>query len=279
MTVARIDSHQHFWRLSRGDYDWMSPKLKAIYRDFEPNDLEPYLKSHQVSKTVAVQAAATVAETEYLLKPTKKNDWIVGVVGWVNMTSPDAIATLDRLKANPKLVGIRPMIQDIADPDWMLSPELTPVFRWLEKNRLAFDALVRPEHLKNLARLLDRHDDLNAVIDHGGKPNIRERQFDAWAEDIAYLANNTRACCKLSGLLTEASIDAGYHELSPYIDWLLKCFGPGKLIWGSDWPVLNLAADYSRWVVLCEQALAPLPAADQRKIWRDNAIAFYNLAI
>ena len=279
MTVSRIDSHQHFWRLSRGDYDWMAPTFKAIYRDFQPHDLKPYLKSYQISKTVAVQAAATVAETKYLLQLARENDWIAGVVGWVDMTSPDAIATLERLQANPRFVGIRPMIQDIADPDWMLRPELTPVFHWLEENQLAFDALVKPVHLKNLARLLDRHPDLKVVIDHGGKPNIRERQFDDWAEDIAYLAKHTQVYCKLSGLLTEAALDAGYHELSLHIDYLLKCFGPDKLMWGSDWPVLNLAADYGRWVVLCEQALATLPGPDQRKIWRDNAIAFYNLLI
>jgi L-fuconolactonase len=277
MTVSRIDSHQHFWRLSRGDYDWISPDLKAIYRDFEPRDLKPYLKSHQVGRTIAVQAAATVTETKFLLKLAKENDWIAGVVGWVDMASPDAISTLERLKKNPKFVGIRPMIQDIADPDWMLRPELTPMFHWLEENLMTFDALVKPLHLKNLARLLDRHPDLKAVIDHGGKPNIRGGQFDDWADDLACLASQTQACCKLSGLLTEAVLDAGYHELSRYIDCLLEHFGPDKLIWGSDWPILNLAADYGRWVVLCEQALATLPGPDQRKIWRDNAVVFYNL--
>src|SRR5690606_2377522 len=151
------------------DYDWMAPALKAIYRDFQPHDLKPYLKSYQISKTVAVQAAATVAETKYLLQLAREKDWIAGVVGWVDMTYPAAIATLERLKVHPKVVGSRPMIQDITDPNWMLRPELTPVFHWLEENQLAFDALVKPVHLKNLARLLDRHPDLKAVIDHGGK--------------------------------------------------------------------------------------------------------------
>lgn len=277
MTFLRIDSHQHFWRLARGDYDWMSPALTAIYRDFEPADLQHWLKAHRVQKTVVVQAAAAVAETEFLLQLADENAWIAGVVGWVNMESPAAIATLERLRAHPKFVGIRPMIQDIPGAAWMLRPELTPVFEWLEETQLAFDALVKPVHLKHLAELLARHPNMKAVIDHGGKPNIRERQFAGWAEDIASLANNIQARCKLSGLLTEAGRGAGYTELSPYIEHLLQCFGPARLMWGSDWPVLNLASDYDRWVSLCEQALAALPEPDRRKIWRDNAIVFYNL--
>lgn len=277
MTPLRIDSHQHFWRLGRGDYDWMSPALAPIYRDFEPADLKHLLEIHRVQKTVVVQAAATVAETEFLLQLADEHDWIAGVVGWVDMESPGVIAVLERLRAHPKFVGVRPMIQDIPDTAWMLCSGLTPAIEWLEEKQLAFDALVKPAHLTNLIELLTRYPTLKAVIDHGGKPNIRERRFDGWAEDIALLAKNTRAVCKLSGLLIEAPDNAGAVELSPYIDHLLQCFGPERLMWGSDWPVLNLVSDYDRWISLCEQALAPLPEPDRGKIWRDNAIAFYNL--
>lgn len=277
MTFLRIDSHQHFWRLARGDYEWMSPALKAIYRDFEPEDLQHWLEACGVQKTVVVQAAATVDETEFLLQLADENDWIAGVVGWVDMESPGAVATLERMRAHPKFAGVRPMIQDIPDPAWMLRAELMPVFEWLEATQLAFDALVKPVHLKHLAELLARHPNLKTVIDHGGKPNIREQQFDGWAKDIAWLANNTQARCKLSGLLTEAAAGSGDAELSPYIEHLLQCFGPARLMWGSDWPVINLASDYGRWMSLCERALAVLPEPDRRKIWRDNAIAFYNL--
>lgn len=275
MTIARFDSHQHFWRLSRGDYSWMSPQLKRIYRDFMPDHLRPILASFNVKKTILVQAAATVAETEFMLELADKHEWIAGVVGWVDMESADAVKTLERLGEHPKFKGIRPMIQDIPDPDWMLKPELTPVFAWLEQKRLTFDALVKPAHLKNLGRLLQRHKKLKVVIDHGGKPDIRHGQFDEWAGDMAYLASGTGALCKLSGLLTEAAPGAGYAEVSPYIDHLLACFKPARLMWGSDWPVLNLAADYNSWVTICEQALAKLPAADCAGIWHDNAAAFY----
>ncbi len=276
MSNARFDSHQHFWRLSRGDYSWMSPELKPIYRDFLPDHLRPILASHQVQHTIVVQAAATVAETEFMLQLADEHAWIAGVVGWVDMEAPDVIKTLERLREHPKFKGIRPMIQDIPDPDWMLSPGLQKVFDWLEKQQLTFDALVKPVHLKNLSKLLQRHEGLRVVIDHGGKPEIRLKKFDDWARDMEFLAAiNNGVLCKLSGLLTEAAPGAGYEELAPYIDHLLECFKPARLMWGSDWPVLNLAADYSNWVSICERALAKLAAADREAIWRNNATAFY----
>jgi L-fuconolactonase len=275
MTTNRFDSHQHFWRLSRRDYSWMSPQLKPIYRDFMPADLQPLLASHGVHRTVIVQAAATVAETEFMLQLADENVWIAGVVGWVDMESPQAIGTLERLREHPKFRGIRPMIQDIANPDWMLRPGLTAVFNWLERHSVSFDALVKPVHLKNLGTLLRRHSGLRTVIDHGGKPEIRNNDFDGWAREMETLASSSNALCKLSGLLTEAAPGAGYKELAPYIDHLLKCFTPARLMWGSDWPVLNLSSSYAGWVSICEQALATLPAADRAAIWHDNAAAFY----
>lgn len=271
----RIDSHQHFWRLSRGDYAWMSPELRPIHRDFLPDHLRLILASHNVEKTILVQAAATVEETEFMLSLADTTPWIAGVVGWVDMESPSAIQTLGRLREHPKLKGIRPMIQDIADPDWMLKPELTRVFNWLEQHRLTFDALVKPAHLKNLGALLRRHEGLRTVIDHGGKPEILHDRFEGWAEDMEFLAANTGALCKLSGLLTEAPPGSGYEELSPYMNHLLRCFTPARLMWGSDWPVLNLASSYSGWVTICQHALSKLSASDQQAVWRDNAAAFY----
>jgi L-fuconolactonase len=275
MSGARIDSHQHFWHLARGDYAWMRPQLGPIYRDFLPAHLRPILDLHHVRRTILVQAAATVEETEFMLSLADTHPWIAGVVGWVDMESTGAVATLERLRAHPAFRGIRPMIQDITDPDWMLKPELTRVFTWLETHRVTFDALVQPAHLGTLHELLLRHGKLRVVIDHGGKPDIRGGAFDGWARDIERLAANTGALCKLSGLLTEAPPGAGREQLSPYIDHLLRCFTPARLMWGSDWPVLNLASGYADWVAISEQALSQLPAADRRAIWHDNAAAFY----
>jgi L-fuconolactonase len=275
MTIFRFDSHQHFWRLNRFDYYWMSPDMTQIYRDFMPDDFKLHLENHHVEKTILVQAAAAVAETEFLLGLADEYEWISGVVGWVDIESVDAVKTLERLSAHPKFVGIRPMIHDNPDPDWMLNPLLSAVFDWLADSQLTFDALVRPMHLPNLGKLLARHDKLKTVIDHAGKPDIKAGEFDGWARDMASLANNTRVKCKFSGLLTEAAPGAGYSDLSIYIDHLLKCFEPGRLMWGSDWPVLELASQYDTWVSICNQALSILPASDQRKIWHDTAEAFY----
>lgn len=275
MTIKRFDSHQHFWRLNRGDYDWMSPGLTAIYRDFEPGELKPFMDKHHTVKTILVQAAATVAETEFMLELADVYEWIRGVVGWADMESADAVQTLERLSRHPKFVGIRPMIHDIPDPDWMLGSVLTPAFEWLEASRLCFDALVKPSFLPNLLVLLKRHPGLKVVIDHGAKPEIRNNLFDGWAKQMRILSEQTGAMCKLSGLLTEAAPEVGFDEVSKYIQHLLDCFGPDRLMWGSDWPVLNLASNYSDWILVCEKALCNLSEADQIKVWYENTERFY----
>lgn len=274
----RIDSHQHFWQLQRGDYDWLTPELDALYRDFLPPDLEPMLQAAGVAQTVLVQAATTVAETEYLLGLAEQHAFIAGVVGWVDMDDPaTALADLDRLQHNPCLLGVRPMIQDIADPDWVLRDTLTPVFEKLIALNLRFDALVLPAHLANLRTLLGRHPQLQCVIDHGAKPVIADAGWQPWADAMAALAQETGCYCKFSGLLTEAGERTGDDALQPYTEHLLACFGAQRLMWGSDWPVLTMAGDYSGWLQQAERLLQHLPAAEQEAIFGANAIKFYGL--
>jgi L-fuconolactonase len=277
MSTPRIDSHQHFWQLQRGDYDWLTEDLQVLYRDCLPLELADHLRRAGIDKTVLVQAATTVAESEYLLSLADEHDFIAGVVGWIDMAAPDALAQLDHLAQHPKLLGIRPMIQDIADPLWMLKDELTPVYRELITRGLRFDALVKPQHLDALLELLQRHPDLPVVIDHGAKPDIANEEFAHWADRMQALAQQTQACCKLSGLLTEAGPDAGAEQLAPYVEHLLQCFGPQRLMWGSDWPVLNLASNYPRWLTVTESLLANLEPADQDAIMGGTAIRFYGL--
>jgi L-fuconolactonase len=277
MSTPRIDSHQHFWQLQRGDYDWLTEDLQVLYRDCLPLELADHLRRAGIDRTVLVQAATTVAESEYLLSLADEHDFIAGVVGWIDMAAPDALAQLDHLAQHPKLLGIRPMIQDIADPLWMLKDELTPVYRELITRGLRFDALVKPQHLDALLELLQRHPDLPVVIDHGAKPDIANEEFAHWADRMQALAQQTQACCKLSGLLTEAGPDAGAEQLAPYVEHLLQCFGPQRLMWGSDWPVLNLASNYPRWLTVTESLLANLEPADQDAIMGGTAIRFYGL--
>jgi L-fucono-1,5-lactonase len=273
----RIDSHQHFWLLSRGDYGWLTEDLKPLYRDFLPNDLLPHLDQAKVQNSIVVQAAPTLEETQYLLQLAEQNACIAGVVGWIDMESPAVVDDLIMLAKHPYFLGIRPMIQDIADPDWMLRPQLQSVYDKLVDLGLTFDALVKPEHLPNLYTLLRRHPYLKVVIDHGAKPDIAKGKFQPWADKIKFIADNTNAYCKLSGLLTEAGEDASYEKLQPYMQHLLDCFGTERLMWGSDWPVLNLAADYQTWNDMTLQFLQDMNVDDQMRILDGNARVFYGL--
>ena len=274
----RIDSHQHFWTLDRDDYGWLTPELTALYRDFLPADLEPLLAQEGIRRTVLVQAAPTLGETRYLLELAERHDFIAGVVGWVDMEGGQAsLDDLETLRKNPLFLGVRPMIQDIADPAWMLRPSLQPVFKAIAANGLRFDALVKPVHLPNLLVLLQRHPDLQAVVDHGAKPDIAASRWEPWASWTSRIAGETSAYCKLSGLITEAGDSHSFPDLLPYMDHLLASFGPGRVMWGSDWPVLNLRADYAGWVAATRRWLSPLSKAHREAIEGRNAERFYEL--
>ncbi len=273
----KIDAHQHFWQISRGDYGWLTPEVGEIYRDFLPSDLAPILKDAGINGTILVQAAPTAAETQFMLELANQTPFIKGVVGWVDFEAPDAADQIAKLAEHPKLVGLRPMIQDIADDAWMLRPALAPAFDAMIAHDLTFDALTLPRHLGHLETLLARHPNLRVVIDHGSKPEIREGKLDGWAKDMAALAQQTTAYCKLSGLVTEAAIDWQTETLKPYVDHLINSFGPDRLIWGSDWPVCLLASDYPRWNSTTDQLLAHLSQADQDAIRGGNAQRAYKL--
>ena len=283
--MKRIDSHQHFWQLSRGDYSWLTKDLSALYRDYLPRDIEKELALAKVSETILVQATDTVAETEFLFFHAYKHSFISGVVGWVDMEDANAIKQLTWFMENPYFKGIRPMLQDIDDVDWILKTELTPVFKFLEDNSLSFDALVLPKHLANLKILLTRHPKLRVVIDHGGKPDISnalgktisDSVNSQWAEDIKALAAHENVFCKLSGLVTEAGEGASYKDIEPYMSHLYKCFGAKKLMWGSDWPVVNLTSDYSTWSEIAAGFINQLPISEQESIWSGAAKEFYRM--
>ncbi|GAB4518629.1 MAG: amidohydrolase family protein [Roseibium sp.] len=271
----RLDAHQHFWKLDRGDYGWLTPDLAPIYRDFLPDDLVPLLEKHGIDGTILVQAAPTEDETRFLLELAARFNFIKGVVGWVDFEAPDAQERIAGLCADAGLVGLRPMIQDIPDTRWMLQPNLAPAFRAMAENRLCFDALTQPRHLPNLLRLAEAHPDLKMVVDHGSKPLIADREITSWAEDMSAIAKGTAAFCKLSGLVTEAGETWTPDTLKPYVDHLLDAFGPQRLIWGSDWPVCTLAASYDQWIETTEVLLKDLTHAERAAVFGGNAERFY----
>jgi L-fuconolactonase len=270
-----IDSHQHYWRLARGDYGWLTRKLGPIYRDFEPDDMAALLQAAGVARTIAVQAAPTEAETAYLLALAKDNPGISGVVGWTDFDRQQAAGRIAGMARNRLLVGLRPMIHDIADPDWMLSSAVGKALAAMQRNGLVFDALVRPPHLSRLLVLADRHPGLVIVIDHSAKPLISDGVTEPWASDMAALALRANVHVKLSGLVTEAATGWKVQDLAPYVRHVLKSFGPDRVLWGSDWPVLNLAGDYGGWMKAARQLLKGLSADDQAAIMGGNAARVY----
>lgn len=275
---ARVDAHHHVWRLDRGDYGWLTPGLAPIYRDFSLADLRPLAAAANVGATVLVQAAPTRAETGFLLRAAAESGGFVrGVVGWADLSAADAVAQLETLAANPLLKSIRPMLQDLPDPAWILRDDVLAALRSLPRLRLRFDALVKPAQLPAIVGLLDRVPDLDVVIDHGAKPPIVDAGWHPWADLIAAVAGNPRVHCKLSGLVTEAGRDWNVDRLRPYVDHLLRCFGPARLLWGSDWPVVELAGGYRRWADATAALLTGLAAAEREAILGGNAVRFYGL--
>lgn len=273
--IMRIDAHHHLWEIERGDYGWLTPALGAIYRDFKPADLDPVLGRHGITATILVQAAPTEAETQYLLGLAQKHPVIAGVVGWTDFAFPDAAARIAALAKNRLLVGLRPMVQDIPDDDWLIRPSLAPAFEATARAGLVFDALVLPRHLSRLLGVADRHPDLAIVVDHLAKPPVASGELDPWRRDLAVLATRPNVFCKLSGLATEAMPDWLTEHLRPYVEHVLDCFGPGRVIWGSDWPVVNLAGGYARWMAATDELLATLPIGEREAVLGGNAQRVY----
>ncbi|QDO99477.1 amidohydrolase family protein [Ferrovibrio terrae] len=280
----RIDAHQHYWQLDRSDYAWMQTPHAAIRRDFLPADLAPLLKAAGVDGTVLVQADATARETDFMLEIAAGTPNVLGVVGWIDFTAADAVAQVEYRAGQGKLRGLRPMLEFIPDPEWILRSDFKPVLRAMVQHGLTFDALVHPQHLPALETLVRRHPDLPVVIDHGAKPKLKAWRgnaaaFNAWRDDMRKLAQHGRVYCKLSGLLTEAGVGWQDQNLLPAMDALLDLFGPSRLIWGSDWPVMTLAGDYSDWARLSDRALTGLTQAERQQVCAANAISFYKLEV
>lgn len=277
--IARVDSHQHFWQLSRGDYNWLTPELEVLYKDFLPEQLAPMLPANDVSQTILIQAADTEKETHFLLDIAKNTEFVTGVVGWIDMEAPLAVSKLESLTKNPYFKGIRPMLQDIDDVNWVLQDKFTPLFEFMANNYLTFDALIRDVHLPNIHILACRHPTLSIVIDHCAKPDLSKQPSDFWKNRLVDIAACKNVFIKLSGLLTEAPQgQINKDVIQPYFDYIINIFSVDRIMWGSDWPVVNINGDYDTWVSLTQSLLKNYSFKDKRKIWADNAQDFYRLA-
>lgn len=276
-----IDAHFHCWQLSRADYGWLdadlSPALKPICCDASVSDWQAQSEPHGIVGGVLIQAAATEAETHFLLAQADANAAVLGVVGWVDLLAPDAPARIQKLACHPKLIGLRPMLQDLADPAWILNPALAPALQAMLDAGLVFDALVKSVHLPHILTLAGRYPHLAIVIDHAAKPNIAANEWQPWADNMARLANDTHAMCKLSGLMTEAGPGPKPGALWPYAGHVLKCFGSLRVLWGSDWPVLTLACNYRQWWDETQPMLSVLNAQSYAAVMGANARRLYRL--
>lgn len=274
----RVDAHQHFWTIARGDYGWMesSPALAPIRRDFLPADFESLRGKYRIDRTVLVQAAPSIEETDYMLWLADATPWIAKVVGWVDFENPGHLRHLERFARHPKFSGVRPMIQDIDDLDWMLRLDLQWAYDAICALDLTFDALGFPRHIGNFLRIFDRYPKMRVVVDHCLKPEIRSDAFDHWAAGMAEIAAKTPVYCKLSGLATEARADWSVTDLKPYADHIIRHFGAQRVMWGSDWPVVNLAGGYDSWRKTAEEIVPPGP--DRDHIFGGTAAAFYRIS-
>ena len=275
--MMRVDAHQHFWRIADRNGAWPPPSLAPLYRDFGPVDLVSVLAQHGIARTVLVQSMPNEQDTLFMLDLARRYAFIGGVVGWADLKATDAPARIAALARDPKLKGLRPMLQDEADDNWIDDPALAGAVEAMRKHGLSLDALVLPRHLAALLAFAQRHPDLPIVIDHGAKPDIAAGALEGWRSGIASLARLPQVHCKLSGLVTEAGAAWNVERLQPYADHILEAFGPRRVIWGSDWPVLNLAADYAQWIAASERLLAGLDGAARDDIFGLNAARFYKL--
>jgi len=278
----KIDAHQHFWQPLRGDYDWMPRDNTTLNRAYAPADLAGTLETLGIDGTVLVQAAASVEETEYMLGLADATPFIKGVVGWVDFEDPSHLIQLRRLAAHPKFLGVRPMIQDIPDVDWMLRDDVQWAYAALVDLDLTFDALGFPQHLPNFLTLMQRYPDMRVVYDHCMKPQICDAQagrdaFSQWADGMNALAEHTSGVCKFSGLITETDEGWTIDDVRPFAEHVLSAFGPARVMWGSDWPVCRLTSEYGDWHGLAQQLTAGLSESERADVFGGTAVRFYRL--
>lgn len=279
-----IDAHQHYWDVSREDCTWPTQDLRAIYRSFGPEAYRQASEGSGLHGSVLVQSQACDSDTDYLLALAENNAQILAVVAWADLESPHAANRIRTLAEHNKVRGLRPMLQGIEDSAWILRDELEPAIVAMQEHHLRFDALVQPRHIKVLEVFAERYELLQIVIDHGAKPNIADDEYDDWAQGMERLASKKNVYCKLSGLVTEASPELGENPeiLLPWINHLYKSFGAGKLMWGSDWPVVNLACSFKEWLLLSRRILmscvsGPHKDEDLFAIYSGTAQKFYRI--
>ncbi len=276
--MIRIDSHQHFWRYTPLEYSWISDAMKVLKHDFLPDDLAPLLHANGINGSIAVQARQTLEETHWLLELAAGHPLVKGVVGWVDLCSPQLDTQLEELVPNRRLVGLRHVLQDEPEDDFMLRPEFQRGIGRLAAHGLVYDILIYPRHLPLAAQLVRAFPNQQFVLDHLAKPLIAEGQIEPWSRDLRELARCPNVACKLSGMVTEARWNAWRREdFLPYLDVALEAFGPERLMIGSDWPVCTLSGDYGSVMAIGVDYTQPLSASERASILGGACARIYRI--
>jgi L-fuconolactonase len=273
-----IDTHHHLWNYNQEEYGWMDESMTELRRDYLPGDLGPELQKAGTSGTIVVQARQSREETLWLLDQAVEHSFIKGVVGWLDLCSPELDRELEKLSAHPELVGLRHVIHDEPEDDFMLRPDFMNGIAQLERYKLVYDLLLFPRHLEHAAELVKAFPGQRFVLDHLGKPFIKSGKMEPWKTKIELLAKHSNIWCKLSGMVTEADHQHWqYQDLLPYMEVVISAFGPGRVMLGSDWPVCRLAGEYTEVMAIARRFIEPLRPEDREKIYYQNAIECYQL--
>jgi len=274
-----IDAHHHLWKYSAAEYGWITPEMRAIRRDFLPPDLEAVMHHFDIEGTVAVQARQTLEETSWLLSLAEKHPVIRGVVGWVPLTEGAGVkAHLEKFSGQRKLRGVRHVVHDEPDPRYILRDVFNAGVSALQGTGLRYDILIFERHLPAAIEFVDRHPKQVFILDHMAKPRIKDRILSPWDKNMREMARRENVYCKLSGMVTEADHARWTPAvLQPYIDVVLSAFGPKRMMYGSDWPVILLASDYERWFRTVRAAIDKLSKSEQDRIMGGTAAEAYGI--
>ena len=274
----RIDAHQHFWQYRPEEYGWIGDRMQTLRRDFGPADLQPLLEEAGFDACIAVQARQSFDETRDLLALAEAHPFVAGVVGWVDLASEAVADQLAEVAGHPKLVGVRHVVQDEPDDRFLLGEAFGRGVSLLADHHLTYDILIYPKHLPVAVEFVGRFPRQRFVLDHLAKPEIRHGRLREWARDLGRLAAHPHVCAKISGLVTEADWAAWRPEdLWPYMEVAWECFGPDRLMIGSDWPVCTVVADYARTMRAAKEFLAARPVSDQELVLGGTAARFWQL--
>lgn len=275
----KLDSHQHFWHFNTRDYGWMGDNMSNIKRNFLPAELAHTLQSEGFDGSIAVQARQSLAETNWLLDLANENPIIKGVVGWVDLQSENAEQEIEVFAAHAKAVGLRHVIHDEKDDDFMLRPEFVRGVKLLEQYSLAYDILIFAKHLPNTLKLVEQFSENQIfVVDHIAKPNIKGQLLEPWAENMKALGKYNNVYCKVSGMVTEADWNNWkYEDFVPYLDVIFEAFGPERILIGSDWPVCLVAGSYHEIMNIVKKYIQKFDIETQNKVLGLNAMKAYKL--